>query len=193
MTDEVMSTTPPKIASFSDLDEMMVDNSEGREIDIYADDTTEDDVNPLERSLIKSILGRSDRSLNGYEIVGESPMKSTEKKGVSFNIAPGSADSSVADIDKSRDELYTKLDKIEMKLKQAEIDLSAEKTTRKKKERNLIKLAKELNKRASEQEIREAEISKVSNHDLCRLSFSVDLETHIRNVTSSAKARSCHI
>lgn len=167
MTDEGMFTPPPKIASFSDLGTILADNSEGREIDIYTDDTTEDDVNPLERSLIKSILGRSDRSLNGYEIVGESPFKSTEKKGVSFNIAPGSADSSVADIDKSRDELYTKLDKTEMKLKQAEIDLSAEKTTRKKKERNLIKLAKELNKRASEQESREAEISKVNNYNFC--------------------------
>lgn len=135
------------------------DESSDQDFDIYEDDGNDGEVNASERSLIKSILGGSDRSINGFG--GEGVARSFEKKEVSFSISPGSADSSVADIDKTRDELYTKLDKVEMKLKQAEIDLTAEKTMRKKKERNLIKLAKELNKRTTEQEKREEEISQL--------------------------------
>ena len=137
------------------------DESSDQDFDIYEDDGNDGEVNASERSLIKSILGGSDRSINGFG--GEGVARSFEKKEVSFSISPGSADSSVADIDKTRDELYTKLDKVEMKLRQAEIDLTAEKTMRKKKERNLIKLAKELNKRTTEQEKREEEISQVSS------------------------------
>jgi hypothetical protein len=169
MTDNGLTTPPPRQSNvFAGIETVFSENSENMEINIYSDEIREDDdVNPLERSLIKSILGKSDRSINGYEIAGEG-MRSSEKKGVSFNIAPGSTDSSVADIDKSKEELYAKLDKVEMKLKQAEIDLTAEKTLKKKKERNLIKLAKELNKRASEQESRDAEIAKVSEFELFR-------------------------
>lgn len=169
MTDNGLTTPPPRQSTvFAGIETVFSENSENMEINIFSDKIREDDdVNPLERSLIKSILGKSDRSINGYEIAGEG-MRSSEKKGVSFNIAPGSTDSSVADIDKSKEELYAKLDKVEMKLKQAEIDLTAEKTLKKKKERNLIKLAKELNKRASEQESRDAEIAKVSEFELFR-------------------------
>jgi hypothetical protein len=164
MTDNGLKTPPPRQST--SIEAVFSDDSENSEVNIYSDTFTEDDdVNPLERSLIKSILGKSDRSINGYEIAGEG-MRSSEKKGVSFNIAPDSTDSSVADIDKSKDELFAKLEKVEMNLRQAEIDLTAERTLKKKKERNLIKLAKELNKRASEQESRDADIAKVSSYEL---------------------------
>eukprot|EP00543_Licmophora_paradoxa_P017178 CAMPEP_0202460236 /NCGR_PEP_ID=MMETSP1360-20130828/42594_1 /ASSEMBLY_ACC=CAM_ASM_000848 /TAXON_ID=515479 /ORGANISM="Licmophora paradoxa, Strain CCMP2313" /LENGTH=63 /DNA_ID=CAMNT_0049081797 /DNA_START=1 /DNA_END=189 /DNA_ORIENTATION=- len=59
----------------------------------------------------------------------------------------GSTGSSIDDM-KDQQELLEKVGKLKGKLKQAEIDLSAQKTLRKKKEKSMVKLAKELTKRS---------------------------------------------
>jgi len=66
------------------------------------------------------------------------------------------------DDEKDHEELVGKIGKIQAKLTQAEIDKSAEKAMRKKKDKSLVKLAKELNKRAADQLEKEKTINMVS-------------------------------
>jgi hypothetical protein len=54
------------------------------------------------------------------------------------------------------------LEQLRGKLTQVQIDLQAEKATRKRKEKNLFKLAKELNKRTAEIDFKDLQIKRVS-------------------------------
>jgi Protein of unknown function (DUF1168) len=62
----------------------------------------------------------------------------------------------------TRSELYQRLDFMQQRLTQAQIDLSGEKAMRKRKEKNLMKLAKELSRRQKQTEKNEASIAKVT-------------------------------
>jgi hypothetical protein len=62
----------------------------------------------------------------------------------------------------TRSELYQRLDFMQQRLTQAQIDLSGEKAMRKRKEKNLMKLAKELSRRQKQTEKHEAQIGKVT-------------------------------
>jgi hypothetical protein len=76
-------------------------------------------------------------------------------KNVSFDLplrGNDSVGSIKSDTEKNHEELILKVAKVMDKLKQAEMDLSAEKAIRKKKEKNLMKLAKELKKRNLQKE-----------------------------------------
>lgn len=112
----------------------------------------------LNMALIKSILDSSTTNLSKDD---GSLSRSMGKKGVSFS-GIDSLTSSVPDDDKEHSQLVEKCAKLEDSLRQAKLDLSAEKVVRKKKEKNVVKLAKELNKRASDQTDKEKEISRVS-------------------------------
>jgi len=67
--------------------------------------------------------------------------------------------------DNSPEGLMDRLEKTQQRLTQAQIDLSGEKALRKRKEKNLVKLAKELKKRASESELQQVQIHKVCSND----------------------------
>lgn len=62
----------------------------------------------------------------------------------------------------SRSELIAKLGGLQERLTQAQVDLREEKSNRRKKEKSLVKLAKELSKRQSESLQKEQDIVKVS-------------------------------
>lgn len=96
----------------------------------------------ISMSFIRQILSKDD----SVKAVDDSA-----KRGVSFTgIDTGSVASSTADDDKDHEELLTKIQTLKLDLKQAKLDLSAEKTMNRKKDRNLVKLAKELNRRGEE-------------------------------------------
>eukprot|EP00542_Grammatophora_oceanica_P018060 CAMPEP_0194048236 /NCGR_PEP_ID=MMETSP0009_2-20130614/26802_1 /TAXON_ID=210454 /ORGANISM="Grammatophora oceanica, Strain CCMP 410" /LENGTH=481 /DNA_ID=CAMNT_0038694057 /DNA_START=236 /DNA_END=1681 /DNA_ORIENTATION=+ len=134
------------------------------------DDASQGSNTTLDMSIIRSLLAKSSSGLSlsgdGASVASEqSSIRSSrrEHKSVKFTglDSPSSSfDESVAN-NKSPDELAAKINKYKLKLKQAEIDLSAEKTIRKKKERNLVKLAKELNRRATKQSDLEKEVEKL--------------------------------
>ena len=78
---------------------------------------------------------------------------------------PGSPASSKSSLDIGEATVHDMMARIETlssRLSEAEVNLSGEKALRKKKEKSLIKLAKELNKRKLETEAKAAEIEKVS-------------------------------
>jgi hypothetical protein len=144
----------------------------------------EDDA-PIDLKYVRSILtgqaldgddgnrfsSMDDRALYGrFSSLGEDSQHSApaavEQKSVTWTGIDSPA-SSRADSTKTRDELIAKIEKLKSKLRQAQIDHSAEKTIRRKKERNLVKLAKELNKRANNDDDRDKEVKKVRRLDHC--------------------------
>lgn len=121
------------------------------------DEDDEEDAKILDMTLIKSILGNSSRGSspdsNGVEKVQES-------RKVSFRDV-GSLGSSHDDEEKTHEELVNKIGGLQAKLTQASIDISAERAMRRKKDKSLVKLAKELNKRAADQTAKESKINLV--------------------------------
>jgi vesicle coat complex subunit len=83
------------------------------------------------------------------------------RRNVSFN---GIGDSPPSNIPgATREEsLERELQKMREKMTQVQIDYQAEKATRKRKEKNLVKLAKELNKRTAEIDVKDLHIKRVS-------------------------------
>lgn len=140
-------------------DEEMEDSStfvfEGKEEE--NDDDEEEDAKILDMTLIKSILGNSNHG-NIQDCDG--PDKVQESKKVSFRDV-GSVASSHEDEDKTHEELVNKIGSLQAKLTQVSIDMSAEKAMRRKKDKSLVKLAKELNKRAADQTAKEKQINLV--------------------------------
>jgi len=94
----------------------------------------------------------------------------------------GSTGSSIDDM-KDQQELLEKVGKLKGKLKQAEIDLSAQKTLRKKKEKSMVKLAKELTKRSKDQTEKEREINalkvKVANLEASLSAAQNEIEARV--------------
>jgi hypothetical protein len=132
------------------------------------DADAEEDAKILNMSLIKSILGNSNygsvldlgKSSHGNMPDGERAEKPHESRKVSFRDV-GSVASSHEDEEKTHDELVKKIGELQARLTQAEIDKSAEKAMRRKKDKSLVKLAKELNKRAADQQAKEKQVNLV--------------------------------
>lgn len=132
------------------------------------DEDAEEDAKILNMSLIKSILGNSNygsmldlgNSNQGNMSDAERAEKPHESRKVSFRDV-GSVASSHEDEEKTHDELVKKIGELQAKLTQAEIDKSAEKAMRRKKDKSLVKLAKELNKRAADQQAKEKQVNLV--------------------------------
>ena len=134
-----------------------------RDMDDEDDEEAQEDAKILNMSLIRGILGQSSNRLE------DSPLTSPDRddpyspsKKVSFQQDVGSVASSQADEEKTHDELVNKIGKLQAKLTHAGIDNSAEKAMRRKKEKSLVKLAKELNKRSTDQQGKEVIINEVS-------------------------------
>ena len=141
--------------------------------DVVFDTSEDDDDHILDTSLVKGILGAS-MSMDGSKIalndvdgVGTTrggTRKQTISTQSSFSDSVTSSIGSMDDM-KERNELLEKVGRLKEKLKKAEIDMSAEKTMRRKKERNVVKLAKELNKRAKDQTQKEKQLNEVRSAD----------------------------
>jgi hypothetical protein len=132
---------------------------------------------PNETSPTSSILKKGELLGDGKVLKSSlSPEKSTDenlklntpqseqRSTVSFT-GIGDGDSVAGDIPigASREEsLERELQQLRGKLTQVQIDLQAEKATRKRKEKNLFKLAKELNKRTAEIDFKDVQIKRVS-------------------------------
>ena len=80
---------------------------------------------------------------------------------VKFNMADSPSASSNLD-EASEESLLDRLTRTQEKLTQTQIDLSGEKALRKRKDKNLVKLAKELQKRAAILETKDQQVVKVS-------------------------------
>lgn len=118
------------------------------------DEATDDDEN-VDLSVVRSLLGSSFK-------LDKDTDKDTKESGraVSFSGVDSPASSRGDDL-KSNGELLAKITRLELKLKQAELDYSAEKARRKKSSRSTIKLAKEINKRTVEAAAQQKAIDKV--------------------------------
>jgi hypothetical protein len=73
------------------------------------------------------------------------------------------------DSGKTHTELLNKIQRLTKELKQAEIDVSGEKAIRKKKEKTLMKLAKELKKRNEQRDEDVERLGEVSGMSVCDL------------------------
>ena len=121
------------------------------------DDDDEEDAKILDMTLIKSILGNS---THGNIQDCDALDKVQESKKVSFRDV-GSVASSHDDEEKTHEELVNKIGNLQAQLTNISIDMSAEKAMRRKKDKSLVKLAKELNKRAADQTAKEKQINLV--------------------------------
>jgi hypothetical protein len=88
-------------------------------------------------------------------------------------------------------ELYARLEKTQQALTDAQIDLSGEKAMRKRKEKNLLHLAQELNRRTAEADFKDAIIEKVCLY-VNFLSYFARRPSHFHCLHSSAKRSSCY-
>lgn len=86
-----------------------------------------------------------------------------QRRNVSFT-GIGDSPTSAANIPKgaSREEGDREVKKLREKVAEVQIDYQAEKATRKRKEKNLVKLAKELSKRTAEIDFKDSQIKRVS-------------------------------
>jgi hypothetical protein len=128
------------------------------------EEESEDLANILSMSVVKELLDQPDGADDDDKDTPlASPIESLDgvssKKQVTFTDLETS---SHPDEEKTHDELIDKVGKLQARLNQAEIDKSAEKAMRRKKEKSLVKLAKELNKRATDQKEKENTINTVS-------------------------------
>ena len=129
---------------------------------VNEEDDDEEMSDNVDLSVVRSVLGA------GFKLDSTSNSPKEEKaKGVSFS-GVDSSNSSVADDVKTRSDLLAKIERLEVKLKQAELDLSAEKARRKKSSRSTLKLAKEINKRTIEASAQQKALEKVRLVCLCR-------------------------
>jgi hypothetical protein len=128
-----------------------------------AEGEEEEDTTILNMSLIRNLLGASTSNIieDANKMEGVPALRSSMVKNVSFS-GVESVGSAKEDEDKSHDELVHKIGKVQAKLTQLEIDKSAERAMRKKKDKSLVKLAKELNKRAADQQKKDKAIIAVS-------------------------------
>lgn len=84
-----------------------------------------------------------------------------ERRSVSFT-GIGTSPASAANIPTGASGVESEIKKLREKMTEAQIDYQAEKATRKRKEKNLVKLAKELNKRTTEIDFKDRQIKRVS-------------------------------
>jgi hypothetical protein len=139
----------PSKSSPQNLEESLDDTAaaaKAPEIFVSSEDEATDDDENVDLSVVRSLLGSTFK-------LDKDTDKDTKAAGggraVSFSGVDSPA-SSKGDERKSTGELLAKITRLELKLKQAELDYSAEKARRKKSSRSTIKLAKEINKRTIE-------------------------------------------
>lgn len=127
-----------------------------------AEDDDEEELNNADLAIVRDILGRSLSGMDSSVMSLEDPKDglAAPRRAVSFSGIDSPA-SSKADDEKTFGELIAKIQSLQIKVEKANIDLSAEKSMRKKKERNLVKLAKELTKRTDELAAKNKQIVKV--------------------------------
>lgn len=119
-----------------------------------------DDADNIDLSIVRRLLGSSFKLDKDESFRKEDTKTKSERATVSFS-GVDSSESSRADDSKSNEELLAKIGRLEVKLKQAQLDYSAEKARRKKSSRSTIKLAKEINKRTVEAAAQQKAIEKV--------------------------------
>lgn len=125
-----------------DVEEESQDNSN---YDSGAEATGQKDENPAESS------GRSEK--------GKSPVK------VQFSDVEGPSPPPGVDLEEaSRLELIAKLGGLQERLTQTQVSLKQEKSNRRRKEKNIYKMAKELSNRQAEAKQKEEDVLKVSRH-----------------------------
>ena len=115
------------------------------------EDADEEDDENVDLSVVRSVLGASFKLDQDI---------SSARRNVSFS-GVDSVESDKADEIKTRGELLSKIERLQDKLKQAQLDCSAEKARRKKSSRSTIKLAKEINKRMVEATATQKSLAKV--------------------------------
>jgi hypothetical protein len=148
------SRNPPDMVLAQDYDDQDVDDNDDDDDDDDDDAENEDDSKILNMSLIQSILGNSINASQNNLFSSET--EATRGKSVTFRDV--SSVSSAADDEKTNEELMQKIAKLQAELNQTTIEISAEKAMRRKKDKSLVKLAKELNKRAADQVSKEKQL-----------------------------------
>lgn len=114
-------------------------------------------------SLVNRILNEDESQSESMSITGESPgTPSRRVRSVQFALDAPSVASNLDDA--TEEQLLKRIAKMQDIITQTQIDWSGEKALRKRKDKNLVKLAKELQKRATDLEVKDKQIAKVSLH-----------------------------
>jgi hypothetical protein len=136
-----------------------IDEVEAPEIFVNEEEEASTDDENIDLSVVRGLIGSNFNLDRGENMKSDTP--SEKKSSVTFSGIDSPA-SSKGDYDKTNGELLAKISRLEMKLKQAELDYSAEKARRKKSSRSTIKLAKEINKRTVEAAAQQKAIEKLT-------------------------------
>ena len=99
---------------------------------------------------------------NTDDAVAPATPERDSKQMVQFVDSPASSKGSLNLGEATVHDMMARIEKLNSQLSEAKVNLSGEKALRKKKEKNLVKLAKELKKRASDTEAKSEEVAKVS-------------------------------
>lgn len=113
-------------------------------------------------SLVNRILNEDESQSESMSITGESPgTPSRRVRSVQFALDAPSVASNLDDA--TEEQLLKRIAKMQDIITQTQIDWSGEKALRKRKDKNLVKLAKELQKRATDLEVKDKQIAKMTS------------------------------
>jgi hypothetical protein len=141
---------PPDVVRNAGLETISRNYSDDN-IFMNEEDVDEDDEH-VDLSVVRSVLGAS------FKLDKETTQANS--RNVSFS-GVDTPESQTPDAAKTRGDLLAKIERLKIALKQAQIDVSAEKARRKKSSRSTIKLAKEINKRTVEAADTQKNVAKV--------------------------------
>ena len=148
-------------------------------VDAVADDAEESSVEALLRQSASSDLDTS-LDVSHEEPTDDKPRAVKVKfKGMLPPSPPPGLDVE----NMSRTELLERLDAVQDKLTRAQVDLKNEKGVRRRKEKNIVKLATELGRRQVEASQKEQDIIKVSFRNLCTRTSTLASLFHARRLT----------
>jgi hypothetical protein len=164
-TDDDTSTSQTR----TNYNDMLFEDSRTKDPTLMTDESDDDDefmakVNVYlnERQEDESSWSSPGKALEGIL------RKSSSLKTVQFAIDEDGLSNPETDASKSKQELLAKITRLTEVLREAENQVAIEQTKRKKKERNLLKLAKELKKRITQHELEQEKIEEVSVVDSTR-------------------------
>ena len=148
-------------------------------VDAVADDAEESSVEALLRQSASSDLDTS------LDVSHEEPTDDKPRAvRVKFEgMLPPSPPPGLDVENMSRTELLERLDAVQDKLTRAQVDLKNEKGVRRRKEKNIVKLATELGRRQVEASQKEQDIIKVSFRNLCTRTSTLASLFHARRLT----------
>ena len=144
---------------------MIIDNSKTEEPRVMTEESDDDDAEFMAK--VNVYLGNSQEDESIFPSLPSRALEGILRKSSSTKMVQFAVDDDFGlsnpevDASKSKQELLSKIARLTEVLREAENQVSVEQSKRKKKESNLLKLAKELKKRIAQQEMDKEKIEEV--------------------------------